>query len=352
MARRALQLCLAVVVVGAGAQEGAHVVFVENGIAVTRGRYGLHATPLSDTVVGSHLRELGEWEQPIMDVCAEILRGGAASVWEVGGHVGAHALGLARLADLLHTWEPQASPRTLLSASLGLNGLAARVEVHGEALGATSGGRVDVRCGAGEPNSGVCVLPPSEAESVLDFAEAAPRTSPARTLDDLRAGGAISGPCPALIKSDAEGADLAVLEGARNTIAACRPALLFELVQPKKRWRAVATGLLARHPSYACAYLIFRIVPAKADSFRFPDLDPDAGGLGDEAKGPMSYNLLCTPDGDPLGAAPVAAAKGLLRKAPNAILYAAADCRDYERALRDLGAYAQIVGLDAGTICQ
>ncbi|KAH8057590.1 hypothetical protein JL722_6673 [Aureococcus anophagefferens] len=95
-----------------------HNVFVEGEVAVTRGRYGVSVTDLGDRVVGTHLREIGEWEQPIVDIAAELLRPGD-TVWECGGH----------------------RSRLLLAASVALNGLR-HVDVHGEALGAADGGRV------------------------------------------------------------------------------------------------------------------------------------------------------------------------------------------------------------------
>ncbi|EGB05908.1 hypothetical protein AURANDRAFT_13971, partial [Aureococcus anophagefferens] len=109
-------------------------------VAVTRGRYGVSVTDLGDRVVGTHLREIGEWEQPIVDIAAELLRPGD-TVWECGGHVGAHTLGLAAAvgaSGLVHVWEPQRAPRLLLAASVALNGLR-HVDVHGEALGAADG---------------------------------------------------------------------------------------------------------------------------------------------------------------------------------------------------------------------
>ena len=90
-----------------------HNVFVEGEVAVTRGRYGVSVTDLGDRVVGTHLREIGEWEQPIVDIAAELLRPGD-TVWECGGHVGAHTLGLAAAvgaSGLVHVWEPQRAPR-------------------------------------------------------------------------------------------------------------------------------------------------------------------------------------------------------------------------------------------------
>ena len=136
--------------------------------------------------------------------------------------------------------------------------------------------------------------------------------------------------------------------------AACRPHLVFELVQPRKAWVAVAHGLLKRHPEYECAWLNFRIVPATVDAFRVPDVEPT--GLGDRRRGPMSYNLFCAPGKRPVDVAPYAAARGLLRTVHNIShdpLYVGPDCADYEAQLRATGpgVYESIVGAGSGTIC-
>ena len=335
-----------------------HNVFVEGEVAVTRGRYGVSVTDLGDRVVGTHLREIGEWEQPIVDIAAELLRPGD-TVWECGGHVGAHTLGLAAAvgaSGLVHVWEPQRAPRLLLAASVALNGLD-HVDVHGEALGAADGGRVALgACDGGfcRENSGARALAPGRGvDAAGDAAAAAPETAALASLDGLRRAGAISGGCPALIKSDVEGMDLDMLEGARAVIDACRPALLFELVQPRLAYGpGVQRGLLARHPAYACAWAVFRIVPGVDDAFRVPDVEPS--GLGVAESGPMSYNLLCAAGTPPEALAPRSAALGLVRGVKDAAtdaLYGGPDCRAYEADLRAAGVYADIVGVDGGTIC-
>ena len=72
------------------------IIHYENGVVITRGRYGLAATDDLDEWVGESLRSLGEWEQPIMDVASLVLRPGD-TVWEGGAHIGSHTIAFARL---------------------------------------------------------------------------------------------------------------------------------------------------------------------------------------------------------------------------------------------------------------
>ena len=78
------------------------------------------------------------------------------------------------------------------------------------------------------------------------------------------------------------------------------------------------------------------------------------GRFGVAESGPMSYNLLCAAGTPPEALAPRSAALGLVRGVRDAAtdaLYGGPDCRAYEAALRAAGVYADIVGVDGGTIC-
>ena len=71
---------------------------VEGNIALTRGRHGLSFSKLNDQTVGWFLRLLGEWEEPIMELCASYIKPGD-TVWEAGAHIGSHTIGFARLVS-------------------------------------------------------------------------------------------------------------------------------------------------------------------------------------------------------------------------------------------------------------
>jgi len=154
-----------------------------------------------------------------------------------------------------------------------------------------------------------------------------------------------------------------MLAGAAQIIDACQPHLLFELMQPRKTWKDVEAGLLKRHPNYICAWLVFRIIPSKDRAFRIPD----SGELGAFALGPLSINVVCSPNASPVTLLPDASRRKIVHAiidgASDALyragdaggidsgIYTATDCAEYEKALRDLGWYEMTIGSEEGSIC-
>ena len=371
------------VVVGQG-----HVALVENEIAVTRGRFGLSVTSLRDRVVGLHLRELGEWEQPILDVASEVLAPGH-TVFEVGAHVGAHTIGLRAAvgpSGTLHVWEPQPDARILLSATVALNAWSG-VYIHSEALGNTSDtGRLALQpcddgaktqCAAAtNGNSGAFSLANqvpgrrrrdhhlgrhNNDDNAVVVADTVKVTSlDAAFFDD---DAPLVGGCPHLIKSDAEGMDFRFLTGAEHVINACHPALLFETMAPRRT--NDISAFLDRHPSYQCAWLTFRILPSMASAFR----DPSRAGAPTSAQapaassplhpsqrtGPMSFNAFCVYGASPMDVAPRAASAGLLlplRDGTTDVIYAGPDCDEYEARLATEGSeiFSWVTGIAPDTL--
>lgn len=346
-----------------------HLVFLENEVAVTRGRYGLSTTALSDQVVGQHLRELGEWEQAILDVAEELVPEGG-TVWECGAHIGAHSIGLAAMvgdSGTVHVWEPQPEARMLLSATIALNGLSQRVHVHGDALGSVTdeGVRLRIRpCQKNDRRRTTCTAVHANNSGAFSMAEQVPlqriesleHTVKVTSLDKLFQDGILSGGCPKLIKSDVEGMDYRVLEGAEAAIVRCLPHLIFETMAPRRSWPVLVDALLSRHPQYTCSWLTFRIIPSEAHAYRIPGILPS--GL-DKAKrrGPMSFNAVCTANAPPEHFAPKAANSGLLLPAKNGAtdtIYAGSDCLDYEVELKaaamDNAVFSWVTGIAADTI--
>lgn len=322
---------------GLRAGEG-HLVFFENNVAVTRGRYGLSVTQLSDTVVGEHLREVGEWEQVIMDVVDQLVKEGD-TVWEAGAHIGAHTIGLASMvgeSGTVHAFEPQPEARILLSTAVALNGLSQRVLVHEEALGNSTGTRLAFPKLKSTSNTGA-----------YSFVGQRPSTSEgARTasLDELEKD--LVGGCPRLIKSDVEGMDAEMLAGAKAVISKCRPHLVFETMAPRRDWSA-EKFLQFRKQGYVCSWLTFRIVPSVRDAFRVPDVEPT--GLDEERRrGPMSYNAVCTSG---VHAVHSSSPDGVLLPARDGTrdqLYSGDDCLEYESSLIESGAFEWVTGIEPG----
>uniref|UniRef100_A0A7S3NK39 Methyltransferase FkbM domain-containing protein n=1 Tax=Aureoumbra lagunensis TaxID=44058 RepID=A0A7S3NK39_9STRA len=342
------------------------VVFHENNVAVTRGRYGLSVTDTSDKYVGDHLRMLGEWEQPIMDTAAELVKEGE-TVWDLGAHCGAHSIGLASMvgkSGRVHAFEPQRDARLLLSASIALNSLSNTVHVHAEALGNHSdhGGRLTTRaCEQEEEQSFTCieVLQNNTGALSLSHQEVSNQGNIlVASLDQLffsqgsfKSTTVLDRGCPRLIKSDVEGMDLRMIAGAEKVIAECRPYLLFETMAPRRIWPELRYALLDRHPSYRCSWLTFRINPPANRAFR-----RSANGLHEtNALGPMSYNALCIHGDSPERLAPKARAAGHLLPAYDGatdLIYSGSDCSDYEAELKAMGqsTFSWVTGIDADTI--
>ncbi|HWJ57752.1 MAG TPA: FkbM family methyltransferase [Vicinamibacterales bacterium] len=131
-----------------------------------------------------------------------------ATVIDVGANVGAYTLLFATWAGpdgRVFAFEPATASRTGLVRHLALNGLAGRVTVRSEAVSDGGGTRPFIDAGTHGDNR---IVPAgTNGASVV----------PAVSLDDFCADLA---PPPDVIKIDVEGAELAVLRGARRTIAA------------------------------------------------------------------------------------------------------------------------------------
>lgn len=144
-------------------------------------------------------------------------QGGVA--YDVGAHFGVFTVTLARLVGeggQVMAFEPNATVRKVLTRVVRLNGLDATVTVRPEAVAAGTGVASFFVPGW---------LPFNAASSLVRGDRSAYGAEQVTTvsLDQIAAG--VARP-PALIKIDAEGAELDVLRGARTTIARWRPPLL------------------------------------------------------------------------------------------------------------------------------
>jgi len=141
---------------------------------------------------------------------------------DVGANLGYYTISLANWVGprgLVVAFEPFPGNFAILKKNVHLNGLH-NVTLEPAALSNRSGS-VQLICGVEDQFS--------PTPSVGGYAVEQDRVSvnvPSRRLDDYAAG---MGKTPNLIKIDVEGAELAVLEGARHTLAAARPILLVEI---------------------------------------------------------------------------------------------------------------------------
>lgn len=155
----------------------------------------------------------GSGREPELAWLPRLVPAGGVAV-DVGAHFGLYTAPLSRLAAQVHAFEPGAEMARLLRRSVSAN-----VAVHEIALSDRAG-------------SGVLHVPRVEGRTGLGYAR----------LDQAAAGGAahqqrpvavttldaaLAGPVD-FIKIDVEGAEMAVLRGARRIIADHRPSFLIE----------------------------------------------------------------------------------------------------------------------------
>lgn len=157
--------------------------------------------------------------------------------YDLGAHIGYYSLVMALRAGpggAVHAFEPYAPNAARLREHAARNAdpaARAPIHVHACALADATGERALVGAGDGDAVSTLSHL--DGARGVLHPAWRArfgafPRQPvPVWRLDDWRAH--TGTPPPDLLKVDVEGSELAVLQGARATLAAARPVVLAEL---------------------------------------------------------------------------------------------------------------------------
>lgn len=160
-------------------------------------------------------------------------------VYDVGANIGFHTLLMARLtgtAGAVYAFEPLPANVERLVKNAGLNDLE-HVHVVAAAVGARDG-RVSFRT-LGNRRDASRVVSARDAAAQpgavdIDVEQIAIDSWIART----------GAPAPSLIKIDAEGAELEVLNGAMATIERCRPAMLIEVHWLVRRFAALAAEKL------------------------------------------------------------------------------------------------------------
>ena len=167
--------------------------------------------------VDPHVRQLA-WNAEECAAFKPCVRDGA-TVMDIGANVGAYTLLFATWAGAsgrVFAFEPSAASRSGLERHLDLNRLSERVSVRAEAVADTTGIVSFKDTGSNGDNR---MLAEADSES---------RAVPSVSVDDFCA---THGFAPDVIKIDVEGAELAVLRGARRTIAArgAQLALFVEL---------------------------------------------------------------------------------------------------------------------------
>jgi FkbM family methyltransferase len=190
-------------------------------------RYGKLLFNKNDRYIGKSLELYGEFSEAEIDLFRQIVQPGAVVV-EVGANIGTHTLFFARQvghSGAVIAFEPQRIVFQCLCANMALNSVT-NVECRQQAVGAAPGEiRVPTLDPWREQNYG--------GLSVEGWQQGEP--TPMVTIDGLNLSRC------ALIKIDVEGMERAVLEGATQTIACCKPLLYVENDRREKSAELVRT---------------------------------------------------------------------------------------------------------------
>ncbi|WP_270937593.1 FkbM family methyltransferase, partial [Falsiroseomonas oryzae] len=181
---------------------------------IVEGRHGRFAALAGDRTIARAIELTGGFAEGEARLLAALLRPGDVAV-DCGANIGAVAVPLARKvgpAGRILAFEPMRLPFLCLCATAVLNGLP-QIDPRRQALGAMPG---DVALPDLDPTA------PGNHGALSLLGATGGERAQVVTLDSLRLLRL------ALLKIDAEGMDWAVLQGARETIARCRPALYVE----------------------------------------------------------------------------------------------------------------------------
>ena len=186
-----------------------------------------------DGVVAYRLMKRGTWEPHETAALLTQIRAGYRIV-EVGANIGYHTVQLARAvgaAGHVHAVEPDPANRAILTRNIIEHRAERIVEVHAAAASDRAGTAILVRHGHNMGGHSLIAANVDDAAETVRVATVA--------LDDLVAGEAVD-----LLKIDAEGAEPAILAGARQTIARERPILFVEIWPYGLRSQGGAAALL------------------------------------------------------------------------------------------------------------
>jgi FkbM family methyltransferase len=187
---------------------------------------GTHFLVRQHDLIGRLISDGREWEPHVRTAIERAARPDGIAV-DIGAYIGVHTITMSRCFRTVHAFEPQKGIFQILCGNLALNG-GLNVIAYNEALYDRAGSmrlapqerqEVPIPLCDGQPDYDHIG---NAAALSFDFVADGGGDVPAIALDD-RALENI-----ALIKVDAQGADLRVLRGAEETIRRCLPIVLFE----------------------------------------------------------------------------------------------------------------------------
>ena len=216
-------------------------------LALTQGRHGQFLYNLHDRFVGRSLAFYGEWSESEVALFRQILRPGDVVV-EAGSNIGSHTVFLSRAVEekgRVYAFEAARHTHQLLCANLALNECFNAVPMH-KAVGRAAG-QIE--------------FPLFDPRQDANFGEASVRyaqSAPHKELVELQSIDALNLDRLDFIKSDIEGYEGEMLQGAQATISRCRPVIYLEIDcangQPSGNRDELVSFLQAQN--YVCQYYI------------------------------------------------------------------------------------------------
>ncbi len=184
-------------------------------MAVKECRHGTMMFNVHDRFIGRALDLYGEWCEAEIRAVAPILEPGCTVV-DVGANIGTHTLAFSKMVGprgRVVAFEPQRIVHQILCGNVALNALTNVVVLNAAAGNAAGHVRIPSIDPTRDYNFGAIAVSQNEGEG--DLVEVV--TIDALGLQSCR-----------LIKIDVEGMEPTVIEGARETIERCEPALFVE----------------------------------------------------------------------------------------------------------------------------
>jgi len=199
----------------------------EPAVEILHCRRGTMLAFRSDQVIGRSLRLYGEWSEHELSCLRPYVPAGT-TVIDVGAHIGTHTLAFAEwvASGSVIAVEPQPMVMCLLQANCLLNGI-----TNVELVNAVCGGRPgEAVVQSFDPsNLGATAFKPDVSffgrikRRLYARPERENASVPVQRVDDLAGNRRVS-----LIKIDAEGMELSVLNGATAVLEACHPVIFCE----------------------------------------------------------------------------------------------------------------------------
>ncbi len=185
-----------------------------------------------DLYVGRSLGYYGEYSEEEINLFRQIVSP-EMTVLDVGANIGAFTIWFGQNCKAVHAFEPQRIIFQILCTNIILNGLS-NVFAHHAGVAREGGERQVPLLDMGQPNN-------HGALSLVEGDDGEPTRMLA--IDDMRLNSV------GLIKVDVEGMEIDVLEGAKETIARCRPLLYVEV--DRDRTKESVPGFLEQ-AGYVC----------------------------------------------------------------------------------------------------